>query len=1198
VRLSVLAALICALLLAMPVCAQIDTGIISGRVVDPTGAVVAGAQVTIVQTEMSFENVSQTNSEGLFRVQGLRPGPYRVSVSATGFKKYVRDGLQLRIGENQAVDAALEVGAVAESVEVTGAAPLLETQTSSTGQVMGGDYFYKLPNYQHWEKGVLFVTPNVQTTNTAWAGQLSNFHINGGQSWQIGYFEDGQLGTAMDGGNTINSISASVEEVKVLSTVLPAEYGHSTTGAITVVKKTGTNDLHGSGTWLFATRSMVHRRFFELQSLTDKHLDNLFQQPDTTVTGPVYIPGVYNGKNKTFFMYGGSFHMDDQAQPGFWSVPTQDMLNGVFNWTGANAIYDPNTTVGTVNGNDWSRVAFPNNTIPKNRISNVAKAIFSHNPFTAPNYAGTYSNTGISGNLTGAGETKYHGFGHNFRLDHQFSQNYKVYVSYTRTNNNQHSQNMPIAYQPYDANQRVASTIQQVGSVGFNWFASPTLIFETRVGFYRTTNNPVTDYQMAMANTFVNEAKVAGIDPDWYVNAIGTGFATGPSGAVQGSTTLGNGTQNISVNGNHTLRQDVTKVWGSHAFKMGYEWLWENQIAHDIGNMRVGFTFGGTNGLQANGVGMTNTGGITLADLMLGYVTGVTYNRQGLASLPEDSIHSFYFQDDWRIHPNLTLNLGLRYSTESPAHMKFPGMYSIGSLDIKDDVYATAAGCASTGCIGGWIHPKGGAYNRDKDNFQPRVGFAWTATPGTVIRGGFALNTLDMNNWYTNQSEIGGGSFYSTSLTQPGGSNYPLFQIDSGVPAPSFTALRADGTLPNRNVARSRGTLNIIPANFHNPYTLNWNFSVQRALKRNYVVEASYSGSHNVGFQGTYNWQSRPYAMIPSTDGSGSFIDLSDQSNWNYRNTWVNNADLQQASKPIATWSGVNYYCNCISTIYHSATAKIEKRYSYGLAFSGFFTWSKGLQNSTGNLYIPSDLGRSRVGYDQKFRYVSSMTYELPFGKGQKFLNRGGWLNYIAGGWSLAWNYSIYTGNPMNISISGFNTVNPLTGASGARQDYPSGLMYTNGNALLLKNPTLRDHWQDLGENRFVASAQNSLINCGTSAVGGTVGQTAVGNNCITGAPSFTNGNLPGNSWDGHRFIAANMSAYKDIPIKERVKAQFRLDFYNPFKWYNWDQPSTSLNVSNLTSLASFGKITSLTDAAPSTNGGPPLINVTFAIKF
>ncbi len=1174
------------LLLSFPLIAQIDTGVISGRVTDPTGAVVPGAQITVIQTETNTESVSQTDTDGVYRVPSLRSGPYRVSVTAAGFKKTTREGLTLRIGENLGVDVSLEVGGVNETVEVHNSLPLLETQTSSTGQVMEGTYFYNLPNYQHWEKGVLFYTPQVSSTNAPWPGSLSNWSINGGNSYQIGYFEDGQLATRMDGGTTLNSISVGVEEVKVLSTVLPAEYGHATTGAITVVKSAGTNVLHGTGGELFKNNAMYHRRFFQLQTNTQGGVHDLFQQPDFMISGPVYIPHLYNGKNKTFFEVSGSYHVDTSSNASSYTVPTADELAGNFNFPGVatNVLYDPASTTGSFANNNLARTPFPSNMIPANRISSMWKAIMANNPFAKPTSDDTQTPTGPTSNIISEGTGRYYNLATQVRIDHNFTDKLRIFGSFVKNNNHQPVVNNAIIYAPYDADQRYTPTLQNVGTIGVTYTISPTLISETRVGEYRQTNNPFSadpNYQFAIAKAIPN------LPANVYVNPIGTGLAEG----TYGNSSLGVGTLSTQANNNHTLKQDFTKVKGTHAFKFGYEWLWENGVSHDIGNPRLTLGFGGTNGLLGNGNSIPNTGGITLADVMLGYVTSYSYSQQGQSLLPEDSIHSFYVQDDWRLLPNLTLNIGVRYSTESPIHSKFPGGLSVGSLTAPDDYYPQSISgtvtCPAGGCVGGWTQPNGGLYNRDNNNFQPRVGVAWNVTPNTVIRGGYAIMTLDMNLWYSNQNEAGGGSFLSTgTVTQPANVYTPLFQIDQGVPAPVYPTRQANGTIPTAGLPQNRGTLVVIPKNFHNPYTQNWNLSIQRAFKRNYMVELTYSGSHNTGFQGSYNWQSRPYGT--GLDASGNVIDLTQPANWAYRQTWTQNGTLTQAYKPFPSWNAVQYDCNCVSMIYHSGTAKIEKRSSYGLTFLAFFTYAKGLQNAPGNLYQNDNVGRGVTSLTQKYRFTSSMIYELPFGKGKTFLNHGRMLDWIAGGWSFAWNYSIWAPQPISIGYSNASYVNPVTGALGSRQDYPN-YEPEPGNALFrLTDPKLRDGWQDIGPNRFVQSAQNPLVtNCGQPIINW-------GNNCVAVAPSFTNGNMPVNMWIPQRIIGANASMYKDFPIKERFKGQLRLDYFNPFKWFNWSQLNTTMAQNNPAIFATPG----LNDFGDSTEGGPSEMQLSFRIRF
>ena len=1196
------------LLLAIPVFAQNNTGIISGRVTDASGAVVPGAQIMVTQTETNAEAASATNSDGLFRVPSLNAGPYKVAVTAPGFKKQVRDGLTLRLAENLNVEIKLEVGAVSESVEVTDALPLLDTQTSSTGQVMEGEYFYKLPNYQHWSKGVLYYTPQVQTTNSPWPGSLGNWNFNGGQTWQTAQYEDGIIATSMDGGTSLNNVEVGIEEVKVISSAMPAEYGHATAGAVIFVKKGGTNTWHGEGGYLFKSTSMMHRRFFQRTTVQQDNPNNhtLFQMPDFVVSGPVVIPKIYNGKNKTFIQVGGSYHIDSSSNSGNYTVPTAAMLAGNFS-AYSNQIYDPASTSGTFAAGNLARTPFPGNVIPTNRFSTMWTTIAGHNPFLPPQAGtGSVTNVGPSGNIVASGTGNYYNLTNQFRLDHNFNDKMRMMLSGSMGNQHQPQNNVTIAYQPYDQFQTLTYTIQDHAALAFTYAISPTLISETKVGMYRRTGNPQarmgSDYTLEMAKTVPN------LPANVYLNPVSFGMTTQGS---NGGNRLGVGTMSVNVNNSHQFNQDFTKVWGTHAFKFGYEWLWQNYVQHDIANPRLTLNFFPSSGANAQndptmGVGPTgtttpNTGGIGLANLMLGYVTSYSYAQQGPSNLPVDSNHSLYFQDDWRLLPNLTLNLGVRYSNETPAHSKFPGQLSVGSLTVPDNYYTSGSvpgllTCPPGGCMGAWTQPKGYLWNRDNNNFRPRVGLAWTVNPDTVIRAGFGMNTLDWN-LYTQQAEIGGGSFFNQSVSQAPNVYSPLFNINSGMPQFVSVPQNAAGQIPTGASSPSaRPTITVIPSNYHNPYTLNWNISVQRAIKKDYLVELSYVGMHNVGFSGNYNWMSRPYGT--GIDPNGNVIDLTNPANFAYRNTWVNNSsgvNGTQAYKPFPNLGGVNYQCNCVSMIYHSGTIKVEKRYSAGLSFLTFFTWQKGIQNSVGNLYQDNNLMRSVSGQTQKYRYVSSMTYELPFGKGKKLLSNGRLMDMLFGGYSFSWNFNVWAPTPTTIGYSGGTYLNPATGAISGRQDYPGYEPLPGSQLFLVKQPEIRSGWQDLGNNRFVQTAQNPLItNCGNTPIMQPNGATW-GNQCLVVAPSFINGNMPGNYFIGQRIIGANASIYKDFTIKERVKAQLRMDYYNPFKWFNWSQPMTTTMAQ--TTPATFAT-PNLNDFGDSTEGGPSQIHISFRVKF
>jgi len=230
-------------------------------------------------------------------------------------------------------------------------------------------------------------------------------------------------------------------------------------------------------------------------------------------------------------------------------------------------------------------------------------------------------------------------------------------------------------------------------------------------------------------------------------------------------------------------------------------------------------------------------------------------------------------------------------------------------------------------------------------------------------------------------------------MSRPSKPMPPLFTMAPSMSPPPTSPISTSAGTP-----AGRPTITVVPADYHNPYTLNWNVSIQRAVKKNYMVELSYVGMHNIGFSGNYNWNSRPWGT--GLDANGKVIDLSLPENWAYRSSWVNNTNAvtgTQAYKVFPNLGGVNYQCNCVRMIYHSGTIKVEKRYSSGLSFLTFATWQKGIQNAPGNLYQDDNLMRAVTGLTQKYRYVSSMTYEMPFGKGKKWMNHNRLLDDVLG---------------------------------------------------------------------------------------------------------------------------------------------------------------------------------------------------------
>jgi len=429
------------LLLASALCsaaafAQIGTSTLTGRVTDTTGAVVPKVQVTVVQTSTNFTSNSVTNDEGLYRVLSLQPGVYRITFEAQGFKKSVRDSVELRTGDTLAVDMAMQVGNVTESIEVTGGAQLLETETSATGTVVSGNVLYDMPLYQRFINSTMNIVPGMTTGGYAYGGGLGAYHLAGQRAGAIGIFEDGVNGNDQNSGTeTTKPIQNSIAEVKVLTTVPPAEYGHSAGGVISAVKKSGSNEYHGLASFYGRSRMMQHRLFFDplrtsqARPTRPNGLPTFFMMPDANFSGPVTIPKLYNGKNKTFFFFGFQRLHEKKVAVVDSGVPSLAMRQGDFNLPVYNRIFDPSTTR-NVNG-VWQRDAFPNNIIPASRIDPVAAKVLGFDPWQLPNRAGSFTSVGATNNYAADEFARVFLDDINLRLDHQFSPNFKIYYSWT-----------------------------------------------------------------------------------------------------------------------------------------------------------------------------------------------------------------------------------------------------------------------------------------------------------------------------------------------------------------------------------------------------------------------------------------------------------------------------------------------------------------------------------------------------------------------------------------------------------------------------------------------------------------------------------------------------------------------------------------------------------------------------------------------
>jgi hypothetical protein len=565
---------------------------------------------------------------------------------------------------------------------------------------------------------------------------------------------------------------------------------------------------------------------------------------------------------------------------------------------------------------------------------------------------------------------------------------------------------------------------------------------------------------------------------------------------------------------------------------MGYEILRLRQDNKVISDTAGTFSFDSATGLQANGTAMPRTGN-TFAGFLLGYVSQAQFTEQVASYLPRDTMQAVYFQDDWKIRPTLTMNLGVRYSNESSFSTKYN---QISQFDptAKDP---------ATGLPGAILHPTSPLNGRDNNNIQPRLGLAWHPLARWVYRGGFAVNTLDI--------KFPGGQFdeYSAVVNQQAapGDPRPLYPISQGPTPFSFSSLLGPaGTALYQGTNYSSRTASRFDPATRNPYVLNWNSSVQYEVKPNYMLELSYVGSAGIGLIETWNINA-----FPLTLGQGNPV-LQNQINAGAQNY-----------RPWPQFGTVNLTSNTGHSTHHEGTVRLEKRYSRGFNFIAFYTFGKTIDSGTSVDTIGNRaLGKGRASYDINQRFIGSVTYDLPMGKGRHFLNKGGIWNWIFGGYQAVWIQTVQSGSPLSFSF-----------ANSPYNYYPT---YVSPRVPDIVGPcSMRDGYNNLGGNRFSTNAQPAAINI----------------NCFAYPAAFTPGNAGRDIITGPGIIWSQASAHKEFQINEKVRVQLRWDMQNVLHHFNLSAPNTTVDLQNPQTFAKFSAATSL-----SSFGGKPAEHMTLAV--
>ncbi|MBL8179648.1 MAG: TonB-dependent receptor [Bryobacterales bacterium] len=1040
-------------LFSITLLAQDPRGFINGQISDTSGAVVPNAAIALTHTRTGVTVRFTSNQEGLFDANYLPTGDYRMQVEFAGFKTFTRSNIDLRIGDRLRIDVTLEPGSNTESIQVTAESPVLETTNATVGQVIDRKVLENMPMRSGNVAWLYSLAPGTTLASLPYDGpwnidQSSAVRVGGTGLGGVDYNVDGVSNNAYGGRTAFIPPADMVDEVRVDTASYDAAVGHTTGGQINISMKSGGNDFHGTLGGFLSSGPMMTRNFFTngfifnpaTGPITGEKIKNntpftRWLRYSAAVGGPVYIPKLYNGKNRTFWQFGFQAHNRLRTVAGQSSVPTEAMRAGDFSALLATSnqyqIFDPFST--RAEGARFRRDPLPGNLVPRARISADAARYFKY--FPLPNASGT---SDFTNNYVRARPDKQDLYQPIVRIDHNVSERWRTFFRYSQSIfNGNFDQWIP------DSN--VRGRLRKRPHRGYALdnviMLNSTMTLDVRYGFTWFSEK----------QGFVNQGYNLGEFgyPSALVSQLDPRGVTFPLVTVNGGVLpLGNDGGFDERYYTHSLLTVFNWTRASHTLKFGFDGRLSYDNSVTYGNVAPALTFGDvyTRGPLDNSPG-SPAFGQSFASLLYGIPTagGVDINDSRAEKSP---FHSLFVQDDWRMTKTFTLNLGLRWEYEGPLVERFNRSTSDFDFRTANPIEAQARANyarspipeiapASFRTAGGLTFLGLNGASRQfrppfHKAFMPRIGFAWNIQPKVVMRAGagifYGLLGADFSdvpqpgfNQRTNLiASNDNGLTYAASLTNP---------FPTGIERPA-------GASQGLTTFLGRGP-GFTAADGRRPYTQRWSYSIQFEPASRSVVEIGYQGNRATRLRvGT------PFNPIPIQYLSTSPVRDNTAINFltaavpnpfraidGFRGTaFFTNANTTRAQllRPLPHFGDLSTGLPAGASWYHAFTARFERRFTQGMLLQANYTWSKAMEavqylNPTDSIptHIISDLDRTQ-------RLTFAAMYELPFGRGKHF---GGtmprWLDTVAGGWQIQALYQGQTGAPLsfaNVIYNGTHT--------------------------------------------------------------------------------------------------------------------------------------------------------------------------------
>jgi hypothetical protein len=1025
---------------ALAIWAQGERGAFNGTITDASGSVVPAAVVKAVEVTTNVETTAITTDAGVYRLPYVPSGTYRISVSKPGFQTSARENIVLHVAQTLTIDFKLQLGAVTDQVTVSADPALLESSTAEIGSYVSKKEFDTWPilvsdGQRQIQQFIFDALPGT-------VGGTFQGSINGGQFYSHEILIEGiPLGRFdLQGGsnNELSPSAESVSEFKLQTGAMGAQYNGGQTSVANFAIKSGTNELHGSAFTYFQNDVLNANSFSNNATGRLRPPFKLFNW-GYGLGGPVYIPKVYDGRNKSFWFT--NFEQDrvrDFRSTSFIQLPIPAFKQGDFSrlfdprFTGRaqsgsvvgtdalgrpiryGQIYDPRSTRSV--GGTVVRDLFPGNIIPQSRFDPVSAKILQLAPITDPILDSMLLNYPALAACCPVFDEHIIGIKGDQILNSKHRLTAYVNHTFRQRNNSPGGRWGNPPGSPTDVYQ-LQNTPGNLVRIAEDWTITPTILNHVALGYNRFGNLNQSVY---VDQGWPEKIGLQNVAPTTFP-ALTFGGPTYQGGGIGAGGRLGSTNAGGSFNGSTIGGDDLTVIHGSHNFKMGFEmrrYYYNSQGKSGSGT----FAF---NPLQTQLPGFSDSTGHAFASFLLGAVQSTSRGIVASNFGHRVSQPGFYFQDDWKVNKKLTLNLGIRWEIIGPLYEVAGRMSNLdptkpntaagnrpGALVFADELH--------TDTFQNW-------YWRQID---PRFGFAYAVSHKLVVRGGYALtNTPPISNGFGFPGSLG----YNGSISL-NSANTPLqFQQD---PVMYLSNRYPDfqGTLPNHNptLANGLGTTYIRPDGNRLPYTQNYNFGFQYELPASTVLEINFVGNKGTRLEapGLDDLNQVPASALALGD---ALIDPLSAHQGLVPLPYAGfSSTVGQALRPFPQYQSINQgqWPNFGTSLYNSLQVQATRHFSKGLAILAAYTWSKaiGLVDNAGpdggqasqDVYNRG-LERSVESFNIPQYLKLSWVYELPIGPG-KLLNISGLAGKLVGGWTLTGIQSYRSGDALQITTSGLRT--------------------------------------------------------------------------------------------------------------------------------------------------------------------------------